>query len=85
MSEQAPNLTPPAGPDPEQIDVETAFDPVAREAQAQMDIYAENRPYQDAEGVVHDPANGNIVNPDEYFDEQHQIAKDHSQTAYEDM
>lgn len=85
MSEQAPNLTPPAGPSPEQIDVDAAFDPVARQAQEQMDIYAQNRPYQDANGAVHDPANGNFVTPDKYFDEQHQIAEDGSQSPYEDM
>lgn len=80
MSEQAPTPT----PTPEQIDADAAFDPIARQAQAQMDIYAENRPYQDEAGV-HDPATGEVVNPGEYFNEQHQTAKDEAQTPYEDM
>lgn len=103
MSEQAPNLTPPAGPDPEQIDVEAAFDPVARDAQAQMDVYIDNRPGLNEAGIPVAPDGSELKPPegmdvegatqdeinqaatDSYFDEQHKIAEEGSQTSYEDM
>lgn len=36
-------------------DVNNAFDPDARKAQQDWDIYLSSRPYQDNEGAVHDP------------------------------
>jgi hypothetical protein len=50
-----------------------------------MDAYVQNRPYQDIRSNVHDPATGNLVNADKYFDAQRAIHKEESQTPYEEM
>lgn len=53
----------------EQINVDHAFDPQARQAQAEFDAYLESRPYQDAKGAAHNPDNGQFINTDQYFND----------------
>jgi hypothetical protein len=79
MSEQAPA---PQHPD---IDVDMAFDYEKRQAQPEWETYLENRPYTDENGVAHDPATGQFINPDKYFDRQREISKEAEQTPYEEM
>lgn len=68
----------------ERINVQEAFDPELRRAQEEMDIYTENRPYEDENGNVRSP-DGAVVNAESYFDEQRSIAEETSDVAYEDM
>ena len=68
-----------------QINVQEAFDPELRQAQADMNAYAETRYQdQDANGSFHDPENGQFINADEYFDAQRAAHAEEGQT-YEDM
>jgi len=70
----------------ETINVDQAFDPEARKAQAEFDAYMESRPYMDANGSVHNPENGQFANPDKYFDAVREDSESASlqQDAYED-
>lgn len=52
----------------EQINVDHAFDPQARQAQAEFDAYLQARPYQDAKGAAHNPDNGQFMNADKHYD-----------------
>ncbi len=72
---------------PEQINADHAFNPEARQAQQQMNLYVESRPYQDENGSIHSPEGGQSINVDSYFDAKRE---DHYQegieaTSYEDM
>lgn len=67
------------------VDVNLAFDPAARQAQDEFNTYLENRPYKDEQGQVHDPASGEVVEAREYHDDQRDIEEQGSQKAYEDM
>lgn len=49
----------------EQINVDQAFDPEARKAQADFDSYMDSRPYKDDNGRVHAADTGNFANLDE--------------------
>lgn len=51
----------------------------------QQKIYDENRPYQDSNGAVHSPIDGNFINSDEYFDKQRTTHEENLQTPYEEM
>ena len=52
----------------ERINVDHAFDPEARQAQAELDAYMDARPYQDDKGNVHEPQSGKFANADNYHD-----------------
>ncbi len=67
--------------------VEQAFDPEARQSQANWEAYLESRPFEGRQGEILHPETGKIINPDQYFDEQSKAAdeKHSDQTAYEDM
>ncbi len=80
MSEQTPQLSPEAT-----RDVDNAFDPEHRKAQAEWDTYLDSRPYEE-NGKVKNPDTGKkIKNTDKYFDKKReQHAKD-SNKAYESM
>jgi len=70
----------------EQINVEHAFDPEARQAQADMDAYATTRPYEDEKGKGHNPDNNQFINPDTYFDAQREAHEAETMPAdYEKM
>lgn len=56
-----------------QVNVDHAFDPVARKAQEDFDLYLQNRPVLDQAGNLHDPATGNFINPSRYHDTQREI------------
>ncbi|MDQ3093773.1 MAG: hypothetical protein M3Q70_01185 [bacterium] len=45
-----------------QINVNEAFDPQMRQAQAELNDYLESRPSQDAKGKLHDPESGKFMN-----------------------
>jgi len=52
----------------EQINVDHAFDPQARQAQAEFDAYLQARPYKDAGGTPRNPENNKFINDEKYFD-----------------
>lgn len=46
----------------EHINVDHAFDPEARKAQAELDAYLESRPYQDENGMLHEAGSNKFTN-----------------------
>jgi len=54
----------------ERINVDHAFDPEARQAQAEFDAYMDSRPYKDEKGNIHNPENGKFANYDDYMEQQ---------------
>ena len=70
---------------PEQLNVEHAFNPELRQAQAELDEYLGSRPYEDVKGNIHDPITDKFVNPDSYFNGARSDHEEESQTPYEEM
>lgn len=70
---------------PSPIPVNAAFDPVERQAQKELDVYAEGRPYEDSMGNAHDPVGGQFINSDEYFNSRRKDIRAEGQTPYESM
>lgn len=54
----------------ERINVDQAFDPEARKAQADFDAYMDSRPYKDDNGRVHDAETGNFANLDAVMEQR---------------
>ena len=52
------------------IDVDSAFDPEKRQAQADLDAYLESRPYKNEDGEVVHPETGEAIDFDAYMDQQ---------------
>jgi len=52
----------------EHINVDHAFDPEARQAQAELDAYMDTRPYKGEKGSIHNPSNGQFANYDDYLE-----------------
>jgi hypothetical protein len=50
----------------ERINVDHAFDPEARQAQADLDAYMDSRPYQDEKGNTHDAETGSFIKKDDF-------------------
>lgn len=50
----------------ERINVDHAFDPEARQAQADLDAYMDSRPYEDAKGNVHAAEGGKFIKRDDF-------------------
>ena len=46
----------------ERINVDHAFDPEARKAQAELDAYLESRPYEDEKGMLHEAGSNKFTN-----------------------
>lgn len=57
----------------ETYNVNSAFDPEARQAQADFDAYMASRPYKDGRGNVHNPDTGDFINHEDYS-QQHRDA-----------
>lgn len=53
----------------ERINVDHAFDPEARKAQADFDAYMDSRPYQDEKGRAHAAQGGKFINTNKYYDD----------------
>lgn len=66
----------------EHIDVNEAFKHEPDQAQQDLNLYLESRPYQDANGGIHSP-DGKFVKTDQYFDEQYRIADERHHTVNE--
>ena len=80
MSEQTPQLSPEAS-----RDVDNAFDPEHRKAQAEWDTYLDSRPYEE-NGKVKNPDTGKkIKDADKYFDKKREKHASESNKAYESM
>jgi hypothetical protein len=83
----------------EKINVDQAFNPEARQAQADLDAYLETRPSEDKAGGKHHPVTGELIDIDDeslttgdvhtdknYFEaNRNQHYEDSMPTAYEDM
>lgn len=50
----------------ERINVDHAFDPEARQAQADLDAYMDSRPYEDDKGNAHDAETGSFIKKDDF-------------------
>ncbi len=80
MSEQTPQLSPEAA-----RDVDNAFDPEHRKAQAEWDTYLDSRP-EEVDGKVKNPDTGKkIKDTDKYFDKKREKHANDSNRAYESM
>ncbi len=80
MSEQTPQLSPEAT-----RDVDNAFDPEHRKAQAEWDAYLDSRPSESKKGNAKDPETGKKIDSDKYFDKKREDHADASNKAYENM
>ena len=80
MSEKTPQLSPEAT-----RDVDNAFDPEHRKAQAEWDSYLDSRPRESKKGNIKDPESGKKIDSDEYFDKKREDHADKSSKAYENM
>lgn len=61
-----------------------AFDPEARQAQAELDAYFASRPFKDEQGLVRAP-DGTFANADTYFDNRRQELEIEGVESYESM
>lgn len=59
----------------ERINVDHAFDPEARKAQAELDAYLESRPYQDENGMLREAGSNKFTNK-EKIDAAHDAARE---------
>lgn len=82
MSEQTPQLQLSAKAS---RDVDNAFDPEHRKAQAEWNAYLDSRPYESKKSNAKDPESGKKIDSDEYFDKKREEHADKSNKAYENM